>query len=77
MRFSPQKKIDGELACRRLSEKAKKFYDGTDPLDVFEYQDDNGDKRYAIRGIIDAFNLSFEELDKMFSDLCDQSGNED
>ena len=38
-RFTNQEKIDGEMAVREMSEKAKRFYNGTDLIAVYKYVD--------------------------------------
>lgn len=40
MKYTNSMKANGELAVRRMSEKAKQYYNGTDPLDVYEYEAD-------------------------------------
>lgn len=40
MIYTNSMKADGELAVRRMSEKARKYYNDTDPLDVYEYEAD-------------------------------------
>ena len=61
--FTITEKENGELACRNLSEKAKEVYDGTDPLDVYEYVNSDGNKVYAYTGCYgNEYDLSFEEL---------------
>lgn len=39
-KFNNSQKLAGEMAIRSLSDKAAEFYNGADPLDVFEYEED-------------------------------------
>lgn len=58
----------GELAMRDLSAKAEKMYNETDPLAVYEYDTEEG-TRYAIRGALgDIDDMTFEDVDRLFSD---------
>ena len=59
-------KGQGELAIRRLSKEAQEYYYGTSPLEVYEVEDENGEKRYDVTGADEAYGLTFEELDEMF-----------
>ena len=68
-KFTNSEKVAGELAVRRMSQKAREFYNGTDPLAVYEYDADNG-KRYAYSGAIgEDEDLTFEELQEVFENL--------
>ena len=52
-----------------LSDKAAEFYNGADPLDVFEYEED-GAKLYAYSGAFgERDGLTFEELEKDFEEM--------
>ena len=76
-KYTNNQKIAGELACRSLSDLALRFYTGTDPLKVYEYETDEG-KRYAYEGCIgNNENLTFEELDEIFSDWQKEIEEED
>lgn len=86
-KFMNHEKQNGELAIRRLSEKAQKAYYGTDDLAVYEceqlkegvdldtaeynFKSDICEKRYYIRGMIDVDNLTFEELEAQFENYFD------
>lgn len=64
--------IEGELACRDLSDKAHIIYDDTDPLTVYKYKDDDGEEKYAyISCLGDEKDLTFEELQKTFEEIAD------
>jgi len=68
----------GDLAMRSLSEKAFKYYSTTDPLDVYEVETPDGEKRYNIKEApIETLGLTFKELDEMFSDLREQIEREE
>lgn len=58
--------INAGLACRRLSEKADQFLHSTSPLDVYEYETEEG-TRYAYNGCIGTKeDMTFEELEEEF-----------
>ena len=62
-RFTNAQKVAGELACRRLSGKAERFYDSTDPFTVYEYTGDDGNALYAYTGGFgEKAGLTFEQL---------------
>ena len=42
MKYTNRMKVEGELAVRMMSDKAREFYHGADPLMVYEYQTDDG-----------------------------------
>lgn len=70
MRFTNRMKANGEMAMRTASEKARKFYDETDPLNVYEYEGKDGSTLYAYTGCFgDREGLTFEELQEMFENL--------
>lgn len=65
-------KSAGELACRRLSEKAQTVYNESQPFDVFEYENFEGEKVYAYTGVFGAKDgMTFEELEEDLEDLYD------
>lgn len=63
-------KVAGELATRLLSDKAAAYYNGTDPLTVYEYETGSG-KLYTVTGVIEAEGLTFEQLDDMLTTYHD------
>lgn len=68
-RFTISEKANGEMAIRRMSEEAREFYDGTDPLYVYEYVDD-GETFYAYKsGFGCASGLTFDELQETFEEF--------
>lgn len=79
-KFTKTEKINGEYACRNLSAKADEIYSASDPLDVYEVSERlyTGDEytgcknTYFVRGIIDADELTFEELNELFEDFADE-----
>ena len=72
MKFTNENKVNGELAVRGFSDKAKKYYDETEPLYVYEYEDDNGNTLYAFDfgGEITS-GLSFDEINRIFEEYYD------
>ena len=63
MKLTNRMKTAGELAIRRMTEKAQQGYYDTDPLDVFEYETEQG-TRYAVKNSdgITTWNFTFEGL---------------
>lgn len=63
-KFNNSEKLAGEMTIRSLSDKAAEFYNGSDPLDVFEYEE-NGAKLYAYSGAFgERDGMTFEELEE-------------
>lgn len=56
-------------ALKRLSDKAFSVYAEYDPIDIY-YKEG----LYYLRGVFDADEMTFEELDKFFSDIADAMG---
>lgn len=70
-KFTVEEKRNGELAVRGMSKKAQAFYNGTDPLAVYEYDTEDG-RRYAYDGGIGtAEDLTFEEIERIFEEYQD------
>ena len=76
-KFTNAQKVNGELACRGLSEKATEFYMMSYPLTVYEENVDiwsdedeyiRTDKAYYIRGIVEHDNLTFEDVNDIFEE---------
>lgn len=68
-KFNNSEKLAGEMAIRSLSDKAAEFYNGADPLDVFEYEKD-GAKLYAYTGAFgERDGMTFEELESDFEEM--------
>lgn len=71
-KFNNSEKVAGEMAVRSLSGKAAEFYNGSDPLDVFEYEED-GAKLYAYSGAFgERDGLTFEELERDFEEMQEE-----
>lgn len=80
-KYNLHTRLAGELAVRSLSKKAAQYYSGTDPLTVFEYDNADGEKRYAYSYANNPYadkemdsDLTFEELQEAFEEM--QSENE-
>ena len=56
-------------ALKRLSDKAFSVYASYDPIDIY-YKEG----KYYLRGVFEADEMSFEEMDKFFSDIADAMG---
>lgn len=73
-KFTGSEKRAGEMAIRRMSKKAQEFYNGTDPLEVFEYEDsESGVLLYAYSGCLgDDQGMTFEQLQSDFEAMYDE-----
>lgn len=78
MKFTNRMKTNGELAMRSASEAAQRFYEETDPLDVYEYEVDlyedgeivGEEKLYAYDWSGEwKMGLTFERLEEEFEEL--------
>lgn len=79
MKFTPNEMANGELTVRRMSEKARKVYDETDPVSVIEY-DCGNEKRYFVDIAGDhRSGLTFEEAEEFLKsyDLEDEEEDEE
>lgn len=54
---------------KRLSAKAFSVYSDADPLDIYQKDD-----RFYLRGMFEADEMTFEELEKFFCDIADALG---
>ena len=70
-RFTNHEKIDGEMAVSKMSEKAKRYYYGTDPLAVYRYATAKADEDvYAIKECGEwTLDLTFEEAEQYLEDM--------
>lgn len=76
-KFNNSEKLAGEMAIRSLSDKAAEFYNGSDPLDVFEYEE-NGAKLYAYSGAFgERDGMTFEELERDFEEMQEELEEEE
>lgn len=57
------------VVLKRLSEKAFAVYADADPLEVYQK-----DERFYLRGMFEADEMTFEELDQFFCDVADALG---
>lgn len=69
---------NGELAARRMSEKARRFYNGTDYYAIREVETDDG-IRYDVTTYDGIFleNATFEEMQEMFEELQNESDEDE
>lgn len=67
--YSIEEKANGERAVLRMNEKARAFYNTTEPIELIEYDTDFG-KRYRLRmfGGAAQDDITFEEVEKIFED---------
>ena len=54
---------------KRLSDKAFSVYAAYDPIDIYFKEG-----KYYLRGVFEADEMTFEEMDKFFSDVADALG---
>lgn len=72
MKYTNRMKVNGELAMRKMSDKAIEFYSGTDPFNVYEYEDENNQPLYGYDGCFGEKNgMTFEELQQELEELYD------
>ena len=78
MKYTKSMRINGEMACRSLSDKAFEFYNETDPFTVYEYEDGFEEKLYAYSGCFgEKENLTFDDLQNELESLADAVSDED
>lgn len=77
MRLNRYTKARGEMAANRISETAYALYCDTDPLEIHEYEDANGDPKYALRGMLNEDDLTFEELGRVLESFAAEIYEED
>lgn len=65
-------KINGELAERSLSVKASRLVEGTDPLDIFEIETEDGPRYDMTGGFGELDGVTFEELQESLEELADE-----
>ena len=58
------------VALKRLSDKAFSVYAEYDPIDIYFK-----DGLYYLRGMFEADEMTFEEMDKFFADIADAMGH--
>ena len=65
MNFTARDKAHPKV-LHRLSAKAYSVYAAYDPVEIYCLNE-----RYYLRGVFEADEMTFEELDKFFSDIAD------
>ena len=68
MNFTSKDKVHPKT-LRRLSAKACSVYAAYDPVEIYCVND-----KYYLRGIFEADEMTFEEMDKFFSDIAAAMG---
>ena len=76
-RFTNSEKVAGEIAVRYLSEKAYRNYSGADPLSVYEYTNADDETVYAASGIVEADDITKEELERLLEGLEPEEEDEE
>ncbi len=78
MKFTNRMKVNGELAMRRMSDKAQEFYSNTDPFNVYEYENENDQTVYGYDGCFgEKYGLTFEEMQTELEELQDAMGEDE
>lgn len=67
------KKYGATTTNLKLTEKAEKIYSVTEPCEIIEHETEDG-YRYSISGIIEAENLTNEQINEIFLEM---GNNED
>lgn len=75
-KFTSRQAAEGELLVRRLSEKARKYYDGADTVGVY-CDDRNDNENIAVKDIDGVRIMSFEELQADFEAMQDELDDDD
>lgn len=70
-RFTARQAAEGEMLVRRLSEKARKYYDGTDTVGVY-CNDRNDNEDIAVKDIDGVRIMNFEALQADFEAMQDE-----
>ena len=68
MTFTAKDKVHPKT-LRRLSAKAFSVYAEYDPVEIYCVNE-----QYYLRGVFEADEMTFEELDRFFSDIADAMG---
>ena len=68
MNFTSKDKVHPKM-LRRLSPKAFSVYAEYDPVEIYCVNE-----QYYLRGVFEADEMTFEELDKFFSDIAEAMG---
>lgn len=72
-KFKSFEKTAGEMAVRRMSEKAQEFYNASEPLEVYEYDGNDEEPLYAYVGAWgEKDGMTFDELEKTLEELADE-----
>ena len=66
-----KKHYGNEPTKLNLTDKAFKAYSNTDPLTVYEFEED-GEMRYDIIGAVEAYNLNESEVNELFESLLEE-----
>lgn len=75
MKFNNKQKVNAELSLRSLSEKAQECYSGTDPLDIYEVETDEGVVYFVRGGLGNYDGMTFEQLDSFLADWQEEFEN--
>ena len=71
--FTSKNKAAGEMAVREMSDKAREFYDNTDPFNVYEYTDWEDTTWYAYDGCFGKeWGLTFDQMQTYLEAMCDE-----
>lgn len=71
-KFTNNEKVNGEMAVRSLSQKARDFYSGSD-IGVYEYKNYQDVTMYAVDGALGYHDgMTFDELGKFLEAYADE-----
>ena len=65
------KKYGNEKTRLTLTGKAQDFYNLTDPLDILEYEDSEGNCTYSVTGCFERDNMTEDELNVFLEELSE------
>lgn len=68
-------RVKAEFAIRSMSSKAQEGWRQTSPLELFEYDTEEG-PRYAMKGAFEGSGYTFEYIQELFESLVDDWSKE-
>lgn len=71
-----QNRLKAEAALRTMSKKAFDCYSQTSPLEIFEYETEDG-TRYGMRGAFNGEDYTLEYIEELFESLADDIAEEE
>lgn len=65
------KRYGNEKTRLTLTDKAQDFYNMTDFLDIYEYEDSEGNCTYSVIGCFERYNMTEDELNVFLEELSE------